>query len=131
MKSSYSKNPMICLVAVLCLSGILFGKTFSIHGKVIDEKGNPIIGANVSLQGTILGSATNTDGEFTITKVPSGNFTLSIYFIGYEKKEMGIRIETEDHDVGYILLNPRAIDSDPVVVTASKYEQPSQDVSVS
>lgn len=131
MKLFYPEKLISFSAAILILTGIAFGKTAAISGRVIDERGEPIIGANVLLQGTILGSATNVRGEFTVSKVPAGRFTLSIYFIGYEKKEIEIRIEEEDYNVGVILLNPIAIDSDPVVVTASKFEQSTQDVNVS
>lgn len=45
-------------------------KVRSINGKILDENGEPVIGASVAIQGTTLGSITNIDGEYTLANVP-------------------------------------------------------------
>jgi len=132
MKYNCPKKVLLLSILILTVSiGISRGQTATIHGQVVDENGEPIIGANVILQGTILGSATNGDGLFEIQKVPQGDFTLVVYFIGYKKEEFDLVIGNEKYDVGTIQLQPTPIDTDPVVVTANKYEQRTQDVAVS
>lgn len=56
-------------------------QTITINGTVLDESGEAIIGANVSVQGTTIGTITNIDGEFTL-EVPA-NATIQISYIGY------------------------------------------------
>ena len=56
-------------------------QTITINGTVLDESGEAIIGANVSVQNTTIGTITNIDGEFTL-EVP-GNATIQISYIGY------------------------------------------------
>ena len=51
-----------------------------ISGVVLEANGDPIIGASVFVKGTTIGTATNTDGEFTI-EAPA-NSVLSISYIG-------------------------------------------------
>ena len=46
-------------------------------GEAIDE-------VNVYLEGTKLGAASNVNGYFVISKIPSGNFTLTVKAMGYE-----------------------------------------------
>ena len=49
------------------------------------DNGDPLIGANVMLENTILGSATDIDGMFTIINVPAGTYTLVVSYVGYQE----------------------------------------------
>jgi TonB-dependent starch-binding outer membrane protein SusC len=76
----------LLLVAVLLLPQILFSSlTFAqaklIQGKVTDERNDPIVGANVYIAGTTIGTSTGVNGEFSIEATPET--TLTISFIGY------------------------------------------------
>lgn len=63
-----------------------FGK---ITGRVVDENsGNALIGANVMVEGTSLGSATDADGQFTILAVPVGTHIIRCDYIGYSSKRI-------------------------------------------
>jgi TonB-linked SusC/RagA family outer membrane protein len=57
-------------------------------GVVLDENGEPLLGANVLQKGTTNGSITDLDGKFTID-VPQGS-TLVITYIGYITKEVSV-----------------------------------------
>ena len=59
------------------------GRLITISGKIIDEKGETIIGASVAVQGTTLGTITNVDGGYSLTNVPE-NSKITISFIGYQ-----------------------------------------------
>ena len=55
-----------------------------IRGKVVDkESKEALVGANVSIEGTTYGAATNVDGEYLIFNVPVGTYTLKATFVGY------------------------------------------------
>lgn len=56
----------------------------TIKGTVVDDKGEPIIGANVIAEGTTNGTITNIDGIFKLNVRPGTK--LKISFIGYETK---------------------------------------------
>ena len=57
------------------------GQPQNISGTVIDESGEPIIGANVMVEGTNTGVITDLDGKYTIN-APAGS-NLKISYIGY------------------------------------------------
>jgi TonB-linked SusC/RagA family outer membrane protein len=59
----------------------------AIHGRVIDEKGQPIAGATVQVKGKPGGVTTNDDGEFEL-KDADANSTLVISFVGYASQEV-------------------------------------------
>ncbi|MEL0338410.1 MAG: carboxypeptidase-like regulatory domain-containing protein, partial [bacterium] len=62
----------------------LYAQSFTVSGTVLNEKGQPLIGANVFIDGTALGSATDIEGSYHIKKVPSGKkYTITAMFIGH------------------------------------------------
>ena len=73
------------------------GTTGKIIGTVVDkETGEALPGANVLIEGTSLGAATNAQGGFIILNVPPGNFSLKASFIGYQSVKMeNIRISVD------------------------------------
>lgn len=68
------------MLCVLALSAVAQGWTTS--GVVVDETGEPLIGATVMEQGTTQGTATNYDGEFTLNVKPGAKIVVS--YVGYE-----------------------------------------------
>ena len=83
----------------------------SISGQVVDELGEAIIGANVTVVGNkSLGTITDIDGNFTLT-VPQGT-TLEVSYIGYVNKKVVV-----DNKTSYkITLKEDAEQLDEVVV---------------
>ncbi|WP_217809499.1 TonB-dependent receptor [Massilibacteroides vaginae] len=63
-----------------------------ITGIVTDEKGEPIIGANVVEKGTTNGTITDLDGNFSFEI--SGSVPLIISYIGYKEKEVALENQT-------------------------------------
>ena len=60
-----------------------------ISGTVIDEKGEPVIGASVVVVETKQGSITNMDGKFQVSAPQNGH--LKISYIGYETQEVAVK----------------------------------------
>lgn len=57
-----------------------------IVGTVVDDRGEPVIGANVSVKGTTIGTITDASGKFTLD-VPGGS-SLLVSYIGYLSQEI-------------------------------------------
>jgi hypothetical protein len=60
----------------------------SIRGVVIDNDSKaPLPGVNIILVGTdpLLGATTDVNGQYVITQVPTGRYTLKVSFVGYEE----------------------------------------------
>ena len=71
------------LIILLPLSA--FAQLGSIKGFVYDkENGEPCMFANVSIPGTSFGAATDVNGYFTIPKIPDGDYTVVITYVGYD-----------------------------------------------
>jgi TonB-linked SusC/RagA family outer membrane protein len=61
----------------------------TISGQVVDDQGVPLIGANVVVKGTTVGTVTDFDGNYTV-EVPEGGTTLVITYTGYSTQELEI-----------------------------------------
>ncbi len=72
---------VLFFIIVICQISLTAQTTVS--GKVIDREGEPIIGANVFLDGTYDGTSTNEKGEFFFRTSEKGIQTLKISFISY------------------------------------------------
>ena len=60
-----------------------------IRGKVTDENGEPLVGANICYKGTKIGTITDLNGEFSLIKM-KGNEDLTINYIGYNRIDMQV-----------------------------------------
>ena len=90
-------------------------KTISVSGVVKDAStGNPIAGANVIVEGTDLGSATDEDGNFTIEDVSAGS-ELTASVIGYENQSI-----YADTDNVVFELNREVLEMSQLEVLASR-----------
>lgn len=84
----------------------------TIRGKVVDENGQPIIGASVMVKGTKVGATTDANGSFSINA--NIGTTLVISYMGYNAREITID-SNRDYNVA---LQPVSTELTDVVVTA-------------
>jgi TonB-linked SusC/RagA family outer membrane protein len=75
--------------ALTMFSTALFAQNQTVKGKIVDEKGEPLIGATIRANGTQTVSTTNVNGEFTLN-VPATAQTITISYIGYNNLEKSI-----------------------------------------
>ena len=79
----------------LTVASLLMGMTAvmaqntKVTGQVLDENGEPVIGASVVVKGTTIGTVTDFDGNFTLD-VPSNGKHLEISYVGMKKVEVGV-----------------------------------------
>lgn len=97
----------VCLVAFLALA-----QTTRVSGTVVDESGEPIIGATVKVTDTALGAATNIDGQFTFENVPKTARTLTVTYVGMQTLTVTLRPEMR------IVMKSDAKQIDDVIVVA-------------
>jgi len=82
-----------------------------VSGKVTDNKGEPLPGANVIVQGTTIGTVTNMEGNYTIT-IPNNASQLNYSFIGYNSQTLPIT-----GDIINVALEENTMALEEVVVT--------------
>lgn len=90
-----------------------------ITGKITDATNNqPLAGANVILVGTSIGAVADFDGNFSISNVPAGSYSLKATYIGYETVTLKITLKDGEHLVKNLKLQPVGVKGEEVVVTA-------------
>lgn len=127
---------VIALFAVLMASPIGYAQTVTVSGTVTDANGDALIGATVSLkQDQKIGTATDIDGHFKLSNVPS-NGTLMFSYVGFNGTEEAINGRTtinvvlhEDSElldevvvVGYGSLSRRELSSSVVQVNRDDFQ---------
>ena len=129
----------------LLFFGICYSQNGIVEGKVIDSETNEaLIGVNIVIKNLsqsaennmrsqlygILGTATNFNGEFKIKNLTSGTYEIIASYIGYDKEIATIQINEEvvEHTF-YLTKNSTEIDV--VVISAGKFEQKLEEVTVS
>jgi hypothetical protein len=99
--------------------------TGAITGYVTDkETGEPLIGANVILEGTPFVSSTDVNGKYYIANVPVKNYRLKFSYVGYNPVPLNIRIREKNIAEINIPLESSTTSLGEVVVTGQKvYEE--------
>lgn len=117
----------------LAFFGLLIGplaalaQTGSVRGFVYDkENGEPIIFTNVYLKGTTIGSATDVNGYFSITKVPVGNYEVVVSYLGYDTLAKPITITANGIVNEKLYIAKATIKLGMVEVSAEKQEARSE-----
>ncbi len=104
------------------------GKTLS--GKVVDKKTNePLPGANVVIQGTFLGAATDQNGDFIISGILTGEVTVSVSMVGYKSVNLKTALK-EDTQRLVIELSQALLELGTVVITGTNSSHLYEDVPV-
>ncbi len=90
-----------------------------IKGVVVDANNNEeLIGANVMIMGTSIGAATNFEGEFILSSVKPGSYTLKISYIGYKERTIEIDVLSNRTVEIKAKLDWIAVVGDEVIVSA-------------
>ncbi len=91
----------------------------SISGFVFNKASREtIIGANVYLKGTTIGSSTNLSGYYIIPDVPAGTYTLACEYIGFKRYVRKIRLKPGESKRINIFLEEQALTAQTIVVEA-------------
>lgn len=95
-----------------------------VKGVVFDENnGESVPFANVMLDGTKMGCATDINGFFLMNKVPAGEYTLRVRFVGYEDYTSSITVANNKTLTYTIHLKPLSQMLEAVEITDSKSEE--------
>lgn len=103
-----------------------------VKGVVVDASNNEkLVGAAVVLKGTTKGVSSDVSGNFSF-EVPAGKKTISIQFVGFEKKEIDVTVKDgQTTDLGSILMEAEQIGIAEVAVFASIAESRKTPVALS
>lgn len=102
------------------LSVLLFSQN-SIKGVVTDaDNGESVIGCNILLQGTTIGTVTDFDGNYELKNVPAGTYNIIFSFISYDKSIQKVTVAKNTEQILNVKLNSSSQVIQDVVVTAQR-----------
>lgn len=129
--SNATLRTLLACAALLALSFMAAPRasaqpTTSLSGQVVEVGGAPLFGASVVLRdvgspAVRYGAATDADGRFSLSNILPGAYRFEVRFLGYATHEETLRLGSEAL-ARTVTLDPTALPSDDVVVTAQRAE---------
>ncbi|RMF57829.1 MAG: carboxypeptidase-like regulatory domain-containing protein, partial [Calditrichaeota bacterium] len=110
------------LISLLMVFPLYGGTTGKISGIVKDKStGEPIVGANIYIDGQPFGSASDADGYYFIINIPPGSYTLVAQMVGYQEiRVTNVRVNVDLTTKVNFQLSPETIEGEEVVVVADR-----------
>jgi outer membrane receptor protein involved in Fe transport len=112
----------ILLLIIIAVPALWAGTTGKVAGIITDKaSGDPLPAANVIVVGTMLGAATDMNGEFTILSVPPGTYSVQVSYIGYGSVTVSdVRVYIDQTARVDIALETQAYEASATVVWAER-----------
>lgn len=112
----------VFLIFLVLTINTFAGVTGKLAGVIKDsDTGEPLVGANILLEGTNFGAATNIDGEYVILNIHPGKYRVKISFIGYETTILtDVVIVVDQTTLLSVSLKPKTVQVGEVVVKAQR-----------
>ncbi|MBC8401147.1 MAG: TonB-dependent receptor [Candidatus Marinimicrobia bacterium] len=110
------------IFALLIISAAWSGTTGKIAGRLTDAQTlEPLIAANVILQGTAMGAATDMDGSYFILNIPPGSYTVQASYIGHTAVMLNnVKVSVDQTTRVNFDLQPEALVGEMVVAVAKR-----------
>ena len=91
---NHLKNIFIFLTPVFIISQ---DKVGSVSGTIFGNQ-EPLVGANIILDKTMMGSTTDLEGNYSITNIPLGKYLVRVEYLGFETQTKEIYISEKDEE---------------------------------
>src|ERR1700744_3820125 len=97
---------MFLIFCFAMISNTTFAQNIILHGKIVDNNGEPLIGATIRIKANpAVAAVANKSGDFTLP-VPAGTKTVTVSYIGYTTTD--IAVNTSQPNLGQIPIAPDA-----------------------
>lgn len=115
-KFTFKLHSHVLTFLLLLLSTAIIAQS-TVSGTVTDDENNPLIGANVFIDGTTTGTVTDLDGKYKL-KVPTGDVVLVASYIGYSPNKQSVMVKSGDNMLDFTLSTDN-LALDEIVVTGT------------
>lgn len=111
----------ILLYLLFLISIDAYAQNTALKGVVLETNTKePVVGANITVKGKLVGTTTDIKGNFTLSTSATLPLTLTISSVGFQKQEIEVINSNQSISVG---LNQKSELMDEVVVSASRVEE--------
>ena len=120
------KKYIVCILWLLLVVGVgqsgahaRSGRVTTIYGKITCN-GQPVPFATVTLRGTTVGTATDKEGNFRLSKITPGEHKLMVSCVGYKDAVQEVAVDDGENLETNVSLREDLLEMDAVVVTGNK-----------
>lgn len=122
---------IICLnIFLMVFAAHLSAQSYAISGRVTDNEEVPLSGVNIVVIGTGQGTYSDSEGYYKLDKISNGTYNIKFSAVGYEDVLRDLTLKDASVILNIIMI-PKAIQTEQVIVTAGKREQYLSDLPVS
>ena len=116
------------ILLIIILSSLSLSQsdsTGAVKGRIVDTDSQlPLVGANIALKSTDIGSVSDEEGYFNINQIPMGYYTVTISYMGYKtQNKADIWVRPNGYEFLNIKLESSVIQIDDVIVEESYFER--------
>ena|GEM_PF-3370609 len=112
------------LLLLTCFGLLAQSQTSAIKGRIVSFKNVPLSGVSVTLQNTSMGGVTNSNGDFRITSVTPGTYTIVATSKGYTALKKNITVVAGKNNTLDLQLSENQQELMDVVVTGRQAVKP-------
>jgi iron complex outermembrane recepter protein len=105
-------------------------QTGSIGGRVVDDRGTPLVGAQVAIPGSSIATQTRANGEYVLSRVPVGSHSVLARYLGYRPETATIQVTTNQRSTQDFSLRRDPLQLQTMVVTGTQSPRTNLDASV-
>jgi TonB-dependent starch-binding outer membrane protein SusC len=128
-RTRFGIGALVALLIAVVPGAVQAQTTGTITGQVVDVATNqPLVGVQMVVAGTNLGSLTNQEGRYIITNVPAGQREVRAALIGYSGARQTVTLAAGETAVADFTLRESAIELEGLMVTATGREQRRREV---
>src|SRR5215204_1787163 len=95
-------------------------QTGSIAGRVVDDQGAPLVGAQVAIPGTTVGTQTRADGSYVLARVPVGSHSLQARMLGFRQESAPVQVSANQRATHDFTLRRDPLQLQTMVVTGTQ-----------
>jgi outer membrane receptor protein involved in Fe transport len=117
--NTYLGRLLLLFCLIFTSSNLFAQEKITVSGKVFDENGQTVPGANVSLKGADQNVVTDINGAYIFSNVAAGTYTISATNVGYKSFEKKITVKEGESIEENLFLETESQNLQEVVVTGS------------
>ncbi len=108
-------------LALIIFDTCIAQTTGKLTGRVVDQSGEPLIGANVLIEGTNQGAATDFEGYYVILNLRAGTYSVRFGYVGYQSKIIEkVKINSDQTTKLDVSLAAQVIEGETVTIIAQR-----------
>ena len=96
--------PSIKIIQYCTILSLLWAQDGYITGVIVSEDQTPIHGANIYSETLDIGTISQVDGSFTLSKVSQDKLSLTISMIGFKEVKNTIIMDELSYDLGKVVM---------------------------